>query len=59
MEWDDDIEESKVNSVCESIKASLPRGWVEMIERERERLLNWGIGECQKCMWLKIVKINF
>ncbi len=34
VEWDDEIEKSKVDSVCENIKTSLPRSWVEMIERE-------------------------
>lgn len=45
VEWDDEIEKSKVDSVCENIKTSLPRCWVERIERETGRLGSWGMPE--------------
>ncbi|XDV53672.1 hypothetical protein PO909_022110 [Leuciscus waleckii] len=41
--WDEDIEKSKVDCVCENIKASLPRSWVERIEKEVMKVGNWGI----------------
>jgi len=40
--WDDEIEKSKVDCVCENIKTSLPRRWVEMIEREVTKMGDWG-----------------
>lgn len=43
--WDNEIEKSKVDCVCENIKTSLPRKWVEMIERETVKVGNWGIPE--------------
>ncbi len=45
VEWDDEIAESKVDSVCENIKTSFPRKWVEMIENETARPGNWGMPE--------------
>ncbi len=32
-----------MDCVCESIKASLPRSWVERIEKEGKKVGNWGI----------------
>lgn len=46
--WDDEIEKSKVDCICENIKTSLPKKWVGMIERES--VLKVEIGEFQKCI---------
>lgn len=42
-EWNDDIEMSKVDTMCENIKTSLPRAWVESIENETVKPGEWGL----------------
>lgn len=44
-EWDDEIEMSKVDRMCENIKTSLPRAWVESIESETIKPGIWGLPE--------------
>lgn len=45
IEWDDGIEVSKVDTMCENIKTSLPRDWVKTIESETVKPGNWGLPE--------------
>lgn len=44
-EWDDDIRRSTVDNVVENIKTSIPKRWVNIIERETRKLGECGLPE--------------
>lgn len=45
VEWDDEIGESQVDTMCENIKISLPKSWVERIQEETVKPGYWGMPE--------------